>query len=167
MLIGLVSDSHDNLANVQKAVEYFKEKGITTVIHAGDWVAPFAAIALKKGLGREGRLITVFGNNEGEHYYFREVVDKLGIEYYHEAGEVEIAGRKIAVYHGTSEVLTRALVECGKYDLVVTGHTHRAHITLQGKTLHVNPGELAGVLTGKGTFAVVDLESMKAELVEV
>jgi len=73
-----------------------------------------------------------------------------------EAAELEVAGRRVAVYHGTSPILLRALVESGLYDVVVYGHTHQAVVERRGGTLVVNPGELCGCLTGRSTYAVVD-----------
>ena len=42
-MIGVMSDSHDNVDAVRAAVEVFKSAGCKLVIHAGDFVAPFAA----------------------------------------------------------------------------------------------------------------------------
>jgi uncharacterized protein len=40
-LIGLISDSHDNLNAIRKAVEFFNRKEVKAVLHAGDLVSPF------------------------------------------------------------------------------------------------------------------------------
>ncbi|MFN3535276.1 MAG: metallophosphoesterase family protein, partial [Desulfatiglandales bacterium] len=63
MLIGILSDSHDNLPMIQKAVEVLKRRGVDLVLHAGDYVAPFS---LKPLLDSFGQFIGVFGNNDGE-----------------------------------------------------------------------------------------------------
>jgi len=36
MLIGIISDTHDNARNLLKAVELFNEKEVGLVIHCGD-----------------------------------------------------------------------------------------------------------------------------------
>jgi len=59
MKIGIISDTHDDIDNIKKAVKIFKDKGIKTVIHLGDIVAP-PAIKFFKGF----KLIGIFGNNE-------------------------------------------------------------------------------------------------------
>ena len=41
-MIGIMSDSHDNLPAIQQAVRIFNQIGCDLVIHAGDFVAPFA-----------------------------------------------------------------------------------------------------------------------------
>ena len=41
MLVGLISDTHDNLPMVEKAVKRLNEEKVGLVLHAGDYVAPF------------------------------------------------------------------------------------------------------------------------------
>jgi len=38
---------------------------------------------------------------------------------------------------------------------------------VKGKTLLVNPGEVCGYLSGRKTVALLDLEEMNAEIVEL
>jgi putative phosphoesterase len=40
MKIGIISDTHDDIENVQKAIEIFKAEGVNYVIHAGEYVFP-------------------------------------------------------------------------------------------------------------------------------
>jgi len=47
MKIGIMSDSHDNMNMVAKAVELFNQRGVSRVLHAGDIIAPFFTIPLK------------------------------------------------------------------------------------------------------------------------
>lgn len=63
MILGILADTHDNLPKIEKAVKLFNKNKVDFVLHAGDFVAPFAISALK-GLscGWQG----VFGNNDGE-----------------------------------------------------------------------------------------------------
>ena len=63
MKIAIISDTHDNLPNIRKAVEIINDKDIDLVIHAGDYVSPFTAKEFKK-LNCE--MIGVFGNNDGD-----------------------------------------------------------------------------------------------------
>ncbi len=59
MKIGLISDTHDNIQNIQKAIISFNEKLVRVVIHAGDIVSPEAVEAFD-GM----KLIGVLGNND-------------------------------------------------------------------------------------------------------
>jgi putative phosphoesterase len=167
MLVGVVSDSHDNIDAIKRAAALFRERGVELVVHAGDWVAPFSAKALREALGDGVRIVGVWGNNEGELLYFQRVASQFGVEILGYAGSVEAGGRRIGVYHGTSDLLTEAMVRSGMFDVVVYGHTHRVDVRRVGSTLVVNPGELCGYLTGRRTAALLDTARLEAEVVEL
>lgn len=60
MKIGLISDTHDNIQNIRKAVRKFNDKHVDVVIiHAGDFVNPIAVESLA-GV----TLVGVLGNND-------------------------------------------------------------------------------------------------------
>jgi putative phosphoesterase len=62
--IGIISDTHDDIVNVRKALEIFRNYKIKYVIHAGDYIFP--GIVKEFGKLKEATFIGVFGNNEGE-----------------------------------------------------------------------------------------------------
>ncbi|MEM2869332.1 MAG: metallophosphoesterase [Thermoplasmata archaeon] len=162
MLIGLISDTHDSLPAVEAAALVMRKRGVGLVLHAGDIVAPFVAPALAKA---GVRVVAVYGNNDGERAGLKKRFKEIG-ELAGDLAEVDPEGRRVAVYHGTERALADALTGCGRYDLVVLGHTHEPRIERRGRTLVVNPGEACGYLTGKRTLALVDTGSMEAELVD-
>ena len=41
MKIACISDSHDHMDNILKAVSIINEKKVSALIHCGDYVAPF------------------------------------------------------------------------------------------------------------------------------
>lgn len=159
-----MSDSHDNIAAIKKLGDAVRSRGVSLVIHAGDWVSPFTARFLREAVGGGVRVVGVWGNNEGERPYFLEVAKKFNVEIVGDAAELEVVGRKIVVYHGTSPVLLKALAESGLYDIVIYGHTHQAVIEKRGRTLVVNPGELCGCLTGRSSYALINVEKLEADL---
>ncbi|AHL23673.1 metallophosphoesterase [Thermococcus nautili] len=159
MLIGIMSDTHDNLPAIRKAVEFFNERNVDLVIHAGDYIAPFVARELGK---LKAPLRGVFGNNDGERDGLRKA---LGIE--DELIEVEADGMKIAVTHGTNEVLVKALAYSKLYDVVIVGHTHRYEIREVGRTILVNPGEVCGYLTGVKSVALLDTRKRVVEIFNI
>ncbi|MFN3804073.1 MAG: metallophosphoesterase [Pyrobaculum sp.] len=165
MQIGIISDSHDDVAALRRAGEEFRRLGVGLVIHGGDWVSPFAARILREALGDGVRVVGVWGNNEGEKPYFLETARGAQVEILGDAGEIEVGGRRVAVYHGTSPVLLKALIKSSLYDVVIYGHTHRAAIERWGNTLAVNPGELCGCLTGRASYALVDLKTLEGQIV--
>jgi hypothetical protein len=163
MLVGIISDSHDNLPALEAAVKLLNREGVEHVLHAGDMVAPFAASKLAK---LEAKLTCVYGNNDGERALLAKRLTEMGASIA-DFAELELANRKIAVYHGTVAAITSALVASGRYDLVVTGHTHKIEVSRSNACVAVNPGELCGYLTGKRTLCILDLKSLKAEVIEV
>ncbi|MCJ7470999.1 YfcE family phosphodiesterase, partial [Candidatus Bathyarchaeota archaeon] len=62
MLIGLISDTHDCLPLVDKAVKRLNDENVDIVLHAGDYVSPFV---IPKFKDLRMKLIGVFGNNDG------------------------------------------------------------------------------------------------------
>ena len=75
MVIGIFSDSHDNIFRIREAVELFNSWSCQLVIHAGDYIAPFAI--------REMRKIAcpvrgVFGNNDGERQGLSQMFKLIG-----------------------------------------------------------------------------------------
>ena len=136
MLLGIVSDTHDDLDAVEAAVTFFERDGVDAVVHCGDFVAPFSATPFDAGF----EFYAVRGNNDGE-WNLQSVVDGFGT-YLGEAGALSLDGRDIAVYHGTSDVLVDGLVDAGTYDYVLHGHTHAHGIEERGGTVRINPGGL-------------------------
>lgn len=160
MRIGILADTHDNLVNIRKFLTLFRERGVELVLHAGDFVSPFTAEPFKEA---GFKIIGVFGNNDGDKLYLMERYRGVG-ELFLGPHELELAGRKILLTHEPRAL--EALVSSGRYDLVVYGHTHRAELR-EGRPLVVNPGEAGGWLTGRATCVLVDLSSLRAELLSL
>ncbi|QCC48499.1 metallophosphoesterase family protein [Halobellus limi] len=140
MLVGLCSDTHDNLDLARSAVETFEAEDVDAVVHCGDVVAPFTAATFDADF----EFHAVRGNNDGE-CALAETIDEFGT-HHGESAHLTFEGSDgdvdVAVYHGTSERLVDALVDCGTYDYVVRGHTHQRTCEERDGTVHVNPGGL-------------------------
>lgn len=170
MIIGVLSDSHDNIWVLRKGVQKLIEKGAEMFIHLGDIVAPFTLKAMKDA-GVQ-RLVAIYGNNCGERVGLLSMARKLGFEIHVPPHIIELGGMKVMLIHGwgTAENTVRvaeSLAESGKYDIVMYGHTHKPHLKLVGGVLLLNPGELCGCLTGNYTAALLYPEEKKAEIIEV
>ena len=159
MLIGIISDTHDNIFQVEKAVNFFKKKKIKALIHAGDYCAPFS---LKHYEGLKIPCHGVFGNIDGD----KEMLDM------HSGGRIKepplkltLGGKKILVVHDIKSI--DAKKEAKRYDLIISGHTHKSEVRKEGKALLVNPGECCGYLSGKSTVALCELDSMKVTIHEL
>lgn len=169
MIIGVLSDSHDQIDKIKEAVEIFNREQVGLVIHCGDWVAPFTLqyfanlLAPMKG---------VFGNNDGDRFLHPVAARnfQVNVEYEERVLSLVIEDRKIFVYHGDYGEVTEALLLCGKYDAVFHGHTHRKVNELVGDTLSLNPGTLmpvtAPTITG-ASIALYDTATNTARHIEL
>ncbi len=159
-----MSDSHDNLKAIQKAVEYFNKKQVKAVLHAGDIVSPFTLRAFKE---LEPKLYFVFGNNDGDRVTLTKWFEEIGVVSCGDFGDLTIEGLHIALLHGTNETLVKAIAECEDFDVVVRGHTHEPGVKMIGGTPVINPGECCGVLSGKATVAIVEVANLNVEITEL
>ena len=160
-MIGIMSDSHDNLDAVQKAVRFFNDTQCDLVIHAGDFVAPFAARELAH-LSCSVR--AVFGNCDGEKKGLQKAIEPFG----------EIQGAPHVFSHSDRTLLithmhdsVERLAASGKYRVIFFGHTHKPEIRNVNETLLINPGETGGWVSGKSTVALLDPGSWEAEIVSL
>jgi hypothetical protein len=165
MLIGLISDTHDNLPLVDKAVRKLNEENVEFVLHAGDYVASFVIPRFKE---LKSRLIGVFGNNDGDHELLKKRFSEYeNLELHDSFAEVAVEDKKIALLHGSDRDLLKALVNGENFDFIVHGHSHNVEVYRKGKTLVVNPGEVCGYLSGKATVALLDTGKREAKIVEL
>ena len=163
MKIGLISDTHDNFKTIESAAKIFREKRIDYVIHAGDITTPEAVEAFA-GL----KLIGVLGNNDVDKKGLENAFEKIGGELRGELGEIEKDDLLIAAYHGTDFRKREALIQSGKYNVVVYGHTHKPDNKVVGKTIVINPGTANGWFFGyKATAAIFDTVSKECDFVEL
>jgi putative phosphoesterase len=161
--IGLISDTHDNFRTIEGAVRIFGEKGIEYIIHAGDITTPEAVEAFA-GL----KMIGVLGNNDLDKKGLTSAFEKIGGELRGEICEIEEDDLLIGVYHGTDFRKRDALIQSGKYDVVVYGHTHKIDNKIVGNTMVINPGTANGWFFGyKATAAIFDTLSKECDFIDL
>lgn len=159
MIIGIISDTHDNMNNLKKAFDIFVQRGVEHIIHAGDFTSPFTAKILMEF---KGGFTGIFGNNDGDRLLLSKVYQG---NIYRQPHIMTLNNRNIVIMHEPDVV--EALAASGFYDIVIFGHTHKALIKIIGNTLLINPGESGSWLYGKATVGVVDIETFKAEIIEI
>lgn len=157
MLIGLISDTHDRLPTLRAALDLFARRGIATLIHPGDIVAPFAARPLADF---RGALHVTYGNNDGERAGLQRILPQIQDGPLH----VELAGRRILVHHFIDWC---APADVDRAEVIITGHTHEAGVERRAGRLFINPGECCGWVTRRCTIATLDTATLAVELIEV
>ena len=158
MKIGIISDTHDHLENIKKAVSILKERNITNLIHLGDYCSPFSIPLLEIE-----KIHAIFGNNDGDKLMLQKKATEYGFVIEAAPRAFTIEERKIAIMHEPYQL--EAFRKSGIYDIILHGHTHEQYV--KKDPLTVNPGELCGYLSGKATFAIIDLETLECEIVEL
>ncbi len=158
MRIGVLSDTHDHLGYLRRAVDALNDLQVELVLHAGDYVAPFVANELSR---LRCRLLGVFGNNDGERVGLTKRLSEIG-QVQVQPLFVELEGCRIAVVHEPEPV--EAFARSGLYDIVIYGHTHQHELRSVNDCTVINPGEVCGWLTDKPTCAVIALPERQVEI---
>ncbi|SIR92203.1 metallophosphoesterase [Natronorubrum thiooxidans] len=157
MHIGIIADTHDNVAAIERATEIFEAEGVEIVIHCGDFIAP-----LMIDYFRQFELHGVLGNNDGDVANLQSAFDTLDgeSELHGRFASLEFDGLSFAVLHGESKAEVEAITAGETFDFVCYGHHHERELSAEGRTTVLNPG--AHVLPGSEadrTVAIVDTRS--------
>jgi uncharacterized protein len=157
MLIGIFSDTHDNLPQIERAIQEFAKRKVDAVLHAGDIVAPFSA---KLIANITVPVYIIYGNNDGEKAGLKTVLPQI------QTGpmEMKFGGRMIAMAHDFSQI-PKAME--ANADVLIAGHTHQAFVKVDKKKMYINPGECGGWLKGRSTVVILDTEKMQAEIIDL
>jgi len=163
MLVAVMSDSHDNIWNLRKAVKIIKDRQAGLLIHCGDFIAPFMLKELDvAGIPVHG----VFGNNDGDQYMLTKMSLSMlnNITLHGVSGQVDTEGFTIGFTHYAE--MGDGLVFAGNCRLVCFGHSHEHEIRKVGHVTLLNPGEIMGK-EGSPGFCFVDTETAGIERVEL
>jgi putative phosphoesterase len=158
MKVGLMANSHDRLPAIEAFVTMLSERGISMVLHAGDFVAPWALRPFREhGMA----LLGVFGHNDGDPSGLVAFAQQgVGMELYESPHVFDVAGKKLLLVHDLQDLPERAWDE---YDIIVHGTTHNPEVHTEGKVLVISAGEACGWLTGTPTCATLDLATNEVE----
>ncbi|MGQ9514745.1 MAG: metallophosphoesterase [Thermoproteota archaeon] len=164
MKLGIMSDTHDRLELIERAVEVLNKERVDLVLHAGDFVSPFTA---EKYRDLKAKILGVFGNNDGDKAFLRKKFSEIGAEIKDHFAFIDADGTKIGLMHGDDQALLDFLCGTGSLDILIYGHTHRASIDRKGKVLLINSGEVCGYLTSRATIAILDTSKKEHFIVEL
>lgn len=161
MKIGIISDSHDRLPALEQAIRELCAIPVEAILHAGDFVAPFAAKYLAPPYVPEGMPVhVIYGNNDGERAGLKKILPQL----IDGPTRMTLGGCRIAMHHFI-DWLDPEEIEWA--DVIVSGHNHELSIEHRGDKLFINPGECCGWLTGRCTCVVLDSESRQVEVIDL
>ena len=152
----IISDIHDNLANLEKCVNWGRGQGMEKAICCGDVVNGETLACLSKSF----KIIYLVRGNL-EIYDELEVGQYNNIKYLGRYGAFELGGKTIGLCHEPWHV--KKVLGLKKCQIVFYGHTHEPWLEEKDGMTLVNPGTLGGVFN-KASFAVWDGEANKLEL---
>lgn len=160
MMMGVLSDTHDRLPTLRRAMAMFRRLKVDAIFHAGDFVAPFAAKLLTPEALGDTPLYAVYGNNDGERKGLKAILPGLQDGPLH----VELGGKRIVMHHALDWLKP---ADVAKADIVIAGHTHAVVNETRDGKLYLNPGECCGWTTDNPTVALLDLDTLQARIVQV
>ena len=177
MKIGIISDTHDDVENVQEAIQIFNQIKVDYVFHAGDYIFPGM---IKEFTKLNAKLIGVLGNNDGEKNGILKSFIDINGELKGELGEIIIDRVKFGIYHGTDREIKENITRSRKYDILICGHTHKREpqdsgtITNNKDTFILNPGSahrkspsISGSFNEVGRIILFNTESKVYEFVNL
>jgi putative phosphoesterase len=163
MVIGVLSDTHDNLGNLIYVLDTFRERNISTIIHCGD-LTDLDMVSHFYGF----RVIYTFGNMDFMTGAIQKRLNRLNAESF--AGTVyrgKLGGVPVAATHGHIDGITMDLVRQGGYKWLFHGHTHSKRDEMVRGVRIVNPGALGGLGREPRSFCVVDLDAETVEFLKI
>jgi putative phosphoesterase len=157
MVIGVISDTHNDLACIKKATEFFDLRGAEIVLHCGDISLPSAALEFSK---LKCGFKAVFGNNDYERAALENVISYFGV-IKEPPFEFKLDGKLFVMTHRP------AFFDVGKYDYVLYGHTHKPKIENIKSAVFLNPGEACGFRYGASTVALINTQTNRSEIFDI
>ena len=145
MKIGIISDTHDDITNTNKAIDIFEHNKVEVVIHAGDMISPPVINEFKRLTENGVKFFGIFGNNDGEKDGLKNAFEFIGGKLLGDIGKIEIDRLKFCIYHGQDIKKKRKLIDSGKFDVFIYGHSHTRYpkeeeTTVNNHTIVLNPG---------------------------
>lgn len=161
--IAILSDSHDNIAVLEKVLAAANAAGAAALLHCGDLCAPFMLNLLGERFA--GPIHVVFGNNDGDGRLLQTVASRHPqITLHGIYAELAIAERRVAMIHYPEPALR--IAQSGQFDLVCYGHDHMRRLEQIGAGWLLNPGEVLG-MKSTPSWALYDAEQGSVEVREV
>jgi uncharacterized protein len=162
MRIGVMADTHDRVPAVSELLEKLAQRGVSMVMHAGDYCSPFCLAPFHQ---RGMALLGVFGRNDGDRETLSAYAARgMGTEIYESPHSFDVAGKRVLLVHDIAEVTARSIES---HDFVIHGSSHLQSDRKVGTTLVINPGEACGWIHGECTAAILDTESGEVEKISL
>ncbi len=164
MTIGILADTHNHVANTQQALELFRERGITQLIHCGD-VTSAEVMLLFAGW----QVTFVLGNMDRDRDELFAAARSIGTALPKLCATVNVDDKPIGITHGHDTSILTGMIMSGRYAYVVHGHTHQRRDEFQRPycVRVINPGALGGNHPESRSVCILDVISDTVEFIEL
>ncbi|MEM4683020.1 MAG: YfcE family phosphodiesterase, partial [Ignisphaera sp.] len=83
-----------------------------------------------------------------------------------------IENKQILLVHGYgskdyTKNIVYSLASTGHYNIILYGHTHEVDVLSRDSILVLNPGEVCGYITGRQSVAIIDIDTMKFNIIDL
>lgn len=162
MKIAILSDIHDQLGQLKKALDVVQDTD--AMLFCGDLCSPFVIKTLGEGYAKP--IHVVFGNNDGDLYRITQNSKAYShIQLHGEMAELTLDNVRFGMNHFDN--IAKVLAESGRYDVVCFGHNHQFELAHSGTCQLINPGEVFGGLSGNSTLVIYDTVTRTPERIDL
>lgn len=140
MKVGILSDTHGQVDLALSAAREFIFRGVDAVLHCGDIGSDMVLTEMATIFQTmEIPVYAVLGNcDDVKSWGFYP--EDIGVKILGRFGELELAGKKIAILHSDDEHAFDRVADADQYDYLLTGHSHVRHDRRKKNTRLINPG---------------------------
>jgi putative phosphoesterase len=160
MLIGIISDTHNDIEMTLKALNEFQIRGVSMLIHAGDITSP-RLISFFKDFDSK----IVLGNGDLDSDLINSECIRFGFGPVQKVLTITVDSKIIHVSHGNNISEFRNAIDSAKYDYIIKGHTHMFENYISQGAHIINPGALYAA--DEYTVAVLDLVTDTVEKIYI
>ncbi len=160
MRLGILSDTHDELARTRLAVRMLCDAGADALVHCGDLASPpiVAALAVRPSW-------FVFGNHDADSVpALRQAAAEHGPVCLEWGGVLELGGRRVGVVHAHMTTDVRWVL-AERPEFLLSGHSHAPSDVVVGDVRRINPGALHRA--DEFTVAVLELTTGELQVLRV
>ncbi|MDI6840207.1 MAG: YfcE family phosphodiesterase [bacterium] len=139
MKVGVISDSHGNVENVENAIDWLKKNKIEKIIHLGDDYEDVDVVAHLHGTPRVEiiRIPGVFS----DHYKNPDIPNRLIFEF--DGWSTLITHTRESHKNDLpTDLKPEEVIKTGEAKVVLYGHTHIPKIDKESGIIYINPGHL-------------------------
>jgi putative phosphoesterase len=156
MILGVISDTHGHTINTLDALRLFDTFDVEAMIHCGD----IGSTAIPR-LFQTCPCHFVLGNVDSDGAEMEAAIREAGHTAHGRFGQLTLEGVRLAFLHGDDTRLFQREISAGNWDLICSGHTHKANVHRHQQTLLLNPG--AVYRANPHSVAVVTLPELEVE----